>query len=114
MNLHDLRLEMVEMERKLEVFHSTYDMEVMVERKREYRRIRYRRKNAPSSTPELMIILKEAHSCCCRFDRLQKKLNDIMKDVRIIENGCMNCHRRDPQGENSCAAPYSLSFRKLP
>ena len=104
---------MMEMERKVEEFNSNYDMEVLMEKNKEYRR-RSRNKNDPSSTPEVMKTLKAVHACCVRFGRLKKKLKDLREDIKNLECGCMNFHRRDPQGEDSCATPYPLTFRRHP
>ena len=61
-----------------------------------------------------MTNLKVAHACCIRFVRLNKNLKDLSDDLKNLECGCMNCHRRDPQGEYSCATPYPLNFRRHP
>ena len=113
MKLNDLMSKKMDMENKIEAFQSKYDIEELLVKKREYDQ-RKRGKSNHSSTQELMKTLKKANSCICRFQRLEKKLKDLQEDIQDLQCGCTNCHRRDPQGDNSCSAPYPLSFRKLP
>ena len=98
------------MELDVDNFQSTYNIEEMKKMNREYKR--KNRKKDPSFTGELKRTLKAAHACIDRFSRLQKKLKDIRELIQHLECGCMNCHRRDPQGEDSDAAPYRLTFRR--
>ena len=100
------------MERKVEDFKSSYDLDELKKKRNEYDKRRRNKSKDRSSTPHLMMILKDAQSKCDRFRRLQKKLDDLREDIRILENGCMNFHRRDPQGDNVSATPYPLIFRR--
>lgn len=55
--------------------------------------------------------LKKAKALCSRIDKMKKKHSSLQEKYNLIFNGCQNCKRKEPYGENIGNTPYVLRFK---
>ena len=109
MNSQDLNEKVSALEAALLQFERGFDMEDIRKKRTQYFRLT-KRKTMNTLHPDMQKSLRSAHSVMDRYRKKKRVLDGWRKKQESIIDGCQNCRRKQPCGENSQDTPYLLIF----
>ena len=116
MNVDEISAKVTDLELEIEEFKSQHDMDEMRKKRNEYNKVR-RSKQDNISVSEMTILNKDNSVCDC-YNKRKKNLRDLQHFLNDIiqqqSQGCQNCKRNTPTGEDSGMVPYELQFKLHP
>ena len=110
MNKEDLSKKVLDVNTDILQFENVYDMEDMNKNRMEYNKL-VKKKLLRSIPPQDLKVLRDSNTLFCQHSRMKKTYESLKHKYDLIIDGCQNCKRKDPDGDNIGRTPYILRYR---